>query len=93
MAIFKRFQMRESLSFEFRAEAFNVFNHTEFGYVGGDAGSAGGNSPIGSFSNSVGCYAGPNNSVNDPSCLTGGLLRPALAHEARILQLALKFFF
>jgi len=93
MAIYKHFKVRESVSFEFRAEAFNVFNHTEFAYVGGDAGSAGGNSPIGSFSNSVGCYAGPNNSANDPSCLGGGLLRPALAHEARVLQLALKLFF
>jgi hypothetical protein len=93
MAIYKRFPVRESVSFEFRAEAFNVFNHTEFGYIGGDAGSAGGNSPIGSFSNSVGCYAGPNNSANDPSCLGGGLLRPALAHEARVLQLALQLFF
>jgi len=92
MALFKHFKVRESASFEFRAEAFNIFNHTEFAYVGGDAGSAGGNSPLGSFSNSVGCYAN-NNTPNDPSCLGGGLLRPALAHEARILQLALKFIF
>ena len=49
MALYKRFRVRESMSFEFRAEAFNVFNHTEFAYVGGDAGSAGGNSPLGSF--------------------------------------------
>ncbi len=41
MAIYKHFPIRESMSFEFRAEAFNVFNHTEFGYIGGDAGSAG----------------------------------------------------
>jgi carboxypeptidase family protein len=93
MAIYKRFQVRESVSFEFRAEAFNVFNHTEFGYIGGDAGSAGGNSAIASFSNSVGCYAGPNNSANDPSCLGSGLLRPAAAHNPRILQLALKLIF
>ena len=93
MAIYKQFRVRESMSLQFRAEAFNVFNHTEFAYVGGDAGSAGNNSPIGSFTNSVGCYAGPNNSANDPSCLGGGLFRPALAHEARILQLALKFIF
>jgi len=94
MAIYKHFPVREAMSFEFRAEAFNVFNHTEFGYVGGDAGSAANNSPnLNSFSNSVGCYAGPNNTPNDPGCLSGGLLRPATAHNPRILQLALKFIF
>jgi Carboxypeptidase regulatory-like domain len=93
MAIYKHFPVREAMSFEFRAEAFNVFNHTEFGYIGGDGGSAGNNSGISSFSNSVGCYAGPNNTPNDPSCLGGGLLRPAAAHNPRILQLALKFIF
>jgi Carboxypeptidase regulatory-like domain/TonB-dependent Receptor Plug Domain len=94
MALFKHFPVRESVAFEFRAEAFNVFNHTEFGYIGGDAGSAAGNSPnLTTFSNSVGCYAGPNNTPNDPSCLSGGLLRPATAHNARILQLGLKLIF
>ncbi len=31
MALFKRFPVKESMSFEFRAEAFNIFNHTEWG--------------------------------------------------------------
>jgi hypothetical protein len=81
---------------EFRAEAFNVFNHTEFGYIGGDTGSAANNSAINAFANSSGCYAGSNLSAGDPSCLSGGnvsFLRPAGAHNARILQLALKFIF
>jgi hypothetical protein len=93
MALYKHFAIRESMSFEFRAEAFNVFNHTEFGYIGGDAGSAAYNGPITSSTNSIGCYAGPNNTANDPSCLGVGLLRPATAHNPRILQLALKVFF
>jgi len=93
MGLYKHFPVHEQMNFEFRAEAFNVFNHTEWGYIGGDAGSAGDNSGISTFSNSLGCYAGPNNSANDPSCLSGGVLRPAAAHNARILQLALKFIF
>jgi hypothetical protein len=94
MALFKHFPIHESVAFEFRAEAFNVFNHTEWGYVYGDAGSAAGNSPnLTTYSNSVGCYVGPNNTPNDPSCLSGGLLRPATAHNARILQLGMKLIF
>jgi Carboxypeptidase regulatory-like domain/TonB-dependent Receptor Plug Domain len=93
MALFKHFAITERYGFEFRAEAFNVFNHTEFGYIGGDSGSAANNSGITSFSNSVGCYTGPNNSPNNDECLGGGLLRPAGAHNPRILQLGAKFVF
>ena len=42
MAFFKHFAIKESVAFEFRAEAFNVFNHTEWGNIAGSAGSAGG---------------------------------------------------
>ena len=35
MALFKHFAIKESAAFEFRAEAFNIFNHTEWsGYPG-----------------------------------------------------------
>jgi hypothetical protein len=93
MALFKHFPIHESVALEFRAEAFNIFNHTEWGYVAGDTGSAAGNSGLSSFSNSIGCYVGPNNSANDPSCLGGGLGRPNNAHLARTLQLGLKLIF
>ncbi|HTS08677.1 MAG TPA: carboxypeptidase regulatory-like domain-containing protein [Candidatus Eisenbacteria bacterium] len=34
MGLFKHFQIKESMAFEFRAEAFNIFNHTQFGATG-----------------------------------------------------------
>jgi hypothetical protein len=78
MALFKHFPIHESIGVEFRAEAFNVFNHTQFGYLGGAAGSAGGVSAISSFTNTLG---------------TSGFLEPFAAHNPRILQLGLKLLF
>jgi hypothetical protein len=79
MALFKHFAITEHVGFEFRAEAFNVFNHTQFGYVNGDAGSAAGNSAnLTSYTNDV---TGSN------------FLQVLTAHNPRILQLGLKFLF
>jgi Carboxypeptidase regulatory-like domain/TonB-dependent Receptor Plug Domain len=100
MALYKHFAITEHTAFEFRTEAFNVFNHTEWGYIGGGAGSAGGNGGYTGGTGSIGCYgpdgnAGyPGTSTLDPtSCLAGNFMRPGAAHNARILQLALKFIF
>jgi hypothetical protein len=93
MALIKHFAVTESKYFEFRAEAFNVFNHTEFNWLGGDGGSASSNAGAGNTSSSVACYGGANNSAGDPSCLPSVLFRPGAAHNARILQVALKFIF
>jgi hypothetical protein len=93
MALFKRFQVAEWGAFEFRAEAFNIFNHTEWGPVGGDAGSAAYNG-FSSNTNAANCFAGPNNSAGDPSCLGNStFLYIGIAHPARILQLGAKFIF
>jgi hypothetical protein len=95
MALLKHFAITESKYFEFRAEAFNVFNHREYSWLGGDAGSAADNANGSGITtaNSVGCYGGSNLSAGDPSCAGSGLLQPNSAHNPRILQFALKFFF
>jgi hypothetical protein len=100
MALYKHFPVTESTSFEFRTEAFNVFNHTEWGYIGGGSGSAAGNGSYTGGSSSAGCY-GPDGNAGYPgavpgdpnSCIAGNFLRPGAAHNARILQFALKFIF
>jgi hypothetical protein len=77
MGLFKHFKIKESMGVEFRAEAFNVFNHTEWGYLGGSAGSAASNSGA-SFNNTFG---------------NANFLQIGSVHNPRILQLALKFSF
>jgi hypothetical protein len=99
MALLKHFPVTEGKYFEFRAEAFNVFNHVEYNWLGGDGGSAANNAGLGSISNELSCYGGPNNSAGDSSCSSAnlgspnGILRSAGTHLPRILQLALKFIF
>ena len=93
MALFKNFRLAEKASFQFRAEAFNIFNQTEWGPVGGDAGSAAYNG-FSSYTNSANCFAGPRNSAGDPSCLgNSSFLYIGVAHPARILQLGAKIIF
>ncbi len=94
MALFKHFAITESKAFEFRAEAYNVFNHTEFAPIAGDAGSATYNGGPSSGTNMATCYGGSNNSAGDPSCLSSSnFLHIGAAHPARILQLGMKFIF
>jgi hypothetical protein len=89
MALIKHFPITESKYFEFRAEAFNIFNHTEFNTLGGDGGSQGSNSGAGNSDSVVSCY-----DANNVACTnTVSFLRSGSAHEPRILQLALKFIF
>ena len=78
MALFKHFAIKESIALEFRAEAFNVFNHTSFGPVGGDGGGA----------NYNGFGSGTNTFVPDSNFLQTGV-----AYNPRILQLGMKFLF
>ena len=89
MGVFKHFAITESKAIEFRAEAFNVFNHTQFSLAPIE-GTAGG------ITASMTCTGGANNSAGDPSCLgPGGATFGQInnAHLARILQFSLKVLF
>jgi len=100
MALLKHFAVTESKYFEFRAEAFNVFNHVEYNWLGGDGGGAASNAGLGTIANELSCYgASAPFSAGDPGCTSAALgspngeLRPAGTHLPRILQVALKFIF
>jgi len=91
MAILKHIAFGENRLLEFRVEAFNVFNHTQFRIYNSNLGNTG--------SNTVSCYGGP--AVNysaaggdGVNCLTGSaFLHPVDAHRPRTLQLGVKFSF
>jgi hypothetical protein len=108
MSIFKNFKVTEGSVLEFRAEAFNVFNHTEFRIFNPNIGNA--------AQNTISCYGGgtgglpftaaggltpsalttgnPNGAPGNVDCTTGSsFLRPIDAHRPRTIQLGLKYSF
>jgi hypothetical protein len=91
VALLKHFKIRESGELEFRAEAFNVFNHTEFRIYDPD-------NPGSSGNNIISCYAGPEYSAgfkgSGADCVTGAsFLHPLDAHRPRTIQFGLKLGF
>lgn len=91
MALLKHFKIRESGVLEFRAEAFNVFNHTQFRIYDPDNPGSTGN-------NVVSCYAGPVYSAgfkgSGADCVTGAsFMHPLDAHRPRTVQFGLKLGF
>ena len=78
MGLFKHFEIREETAVEFRAEGFNVFNHTQWNGV----------------NTGTSCFGGSDFNAGDASCLANNnFMRPSGAHNPRILQLGLKFLF
>lgn len=91
VALLKHFKIRESGSLEFRAEAFNVFNHTQFRIWDPD-------NPGNIGNNIISCYAGPQYSAGfqgvGADCVTGAsFLHPLDAHRPRTVQFGLKLAF
>ena len=92
MTLQKHFKLREGVNAEFRAEAFNVFNHTQYRVYDPDNPGSTGN-------NVISCYAGPLNSADfqaegGADCLTGAsFLHPINAHRPRTLQFSFKISF
>lgn len=91
MSLLKHFKIRERGDLEFRAEAFNIFNHTEFRIYDPDNPGSTGN-------NIISCYAGPVYSAgfkgSAADCVTGAsFLHPLDAHRPRTIQFGLKLGF
>ena len=80
MSLLKHFKITEGSDLQFRAEIFNIFNHTEFRVYDPD-------NPGSSGNNIVSCYAGPQYSAGfqatgTADCVTGeSFLHPLDAHR------------
>lgn len=92
VALLRHFKLTESSEMEFRAEAFNVFNQTQFRIYDPD-------NPGGTGNNVISCYAGPQNSAGfhatgGANCIAGAsFLHPIDAHRPRTIQFGLKLAF
>jgi len=92
IALLKHFKVTEFSDMEFRAEAFNIFNQTQFRVYDPD-------NPGGTGNNVISCYAGPFYSAgftgaSGADCVTGAsFLHPINAHRSRTIQFGLKWAF
>jgi hypothetical protein len=90
VAILRNFPMPRETNLQFRIEAFNVFNHTQFRIYDPVLGNQ--------AQNTISCYndsAADGYSASGGNCLSSdsSFLRPVDAHRPRTLQLALKYAF
>jgi hypothetical protein len=93
-AFLRDFKVWGERTLQFRAEAFNIFNNTQFRIYDAVKGNT--------SSNTISCYGdwdsayimGVSFSAGAPNCHAGnGFLRPVDAHRSRTLQFGLKFDF
>ena len=77
MGLFKHFEIKEQTAVEFRAEGFNVFNHTQWNGV----------------NSGTSCFGDNFNAGTADCLANNNFLRPGGAHNPRILQLGMKFLF
>ncbi len=91
MSLLKTWRVLGERSLQFRVEAFNVFNHTQFAIYDPLKGNTG--------SNVISCYGPASTGYSaaggaGTNCLVGNsFLHPVDAHQPRTLQLGLKFAF
>ena len=104
LSLLKNLKISEESNLEFRLEAFNVFNHTEFRIFNPNIGNA--------ANNTISCYGGglggPYTAAGGPTILPGStslqpenvdctsgsaFLHPIDAHRPRTIQLGLKYSF
>jgi hypothetical protein len=105
MSLLKNFKVSEGSNLEFRAEAFNVFNHTQFRIFNPNLGNTANNTiscygggtgglpytAAGGLTNLPGINSGPPQNVD---CIDGSsFLRPVDAHRPRTVQFGLKYTF
>jgi hypothetical protein len=77
VGLFKHFPVHDRMSIEFRIEAFNVFNHTEWNGV----------------NSTVSCYGTNNSAGDPHCVTDSTFLHPTGAHRARTMQFGLKVLF
>jgi hypothetical protein len=88
MGVFKRFKVREKKAIEFRAEAFNIFNHPQWNGVN--------NTSCGYVTDSGSANSGSSDCVNGNAGdgeTASNFLHPSGVHIPRIGEFGLKFIF
>lgn len=87
MSLYKHFKpFTEHVDVEFRIEAFNVFNHTQFRITDPSHPGNTGNNIINCYGTQTELY-----SARGSACLAGNsFFHPVDAHDPRILQFGLK---